>query len=74
MYARVTAMTDPKVMSGEERAILIKRFEEVDPDAKYSRTLEEESIDGYDITVDRLKVFTDLRYAKQLQKRLMAGT
>jgi hypothetical protein len=67
-------MTDPKVMSGEERAILIKRLEEVDPDAKYSRTLEEESIDAYDITANRPKVFTDLRYAKQLEKRLMAGT
>lgn len=60
-------------MSGEERAILIKRLEEVDPDAKYSRTLEEESIDAYDTTVNRLEVFTDLRYAKQLEKRLMAG-
>lgn len=53
---------------------MIKRLEEVDPDAKYSRTLEEESIDAYDITANRLKVFTDLRYAKQLEKRLMAGT
>jgi len=72
IHARAAAITDPKVMPKEERAILIKRLEEIDPDAGYSKTLEEESIDAYDTTVKRLRASTDLRYAKQLEKELRA--
>lgn len=70
VYARAAAMTDPKVMPNEERRILIEKLNEVDPGARYSETLEEENIDAYDTTIKRLKAFTDLRFAKKLEKRL----
>lgn len=70
IYARAAAMTDPKVMPKEERRILIEKLNEIDPSARYSETLEEESIDAYDTTIKRLKAFTDLRFAKELEKRL----
>ena len=71
IYARATAMTDPKVMPREERSILIERLNEIDPAARYSQTLEEETIDPYDTTLKRLKAFSDLEFAKKLEKEIL---
>ncbi|NVM00990.1 MAG: radical SAM protein [Candidatus Helarchaeota archaeon] len=46
--ARAAAMTDPKTMPKEERQILIKKLDKIDPSANYSLTLEEESMDAYE--------------------------
>jgi len=70
IHARAAAMTDPKVMPKEERRILIEKLNEIDPSARYSETLEEENIDTYDTTIKRLKAFTDLRFAKELEKEI----
>ena len=66
-------MTDSKVMPKEERRILIEKLNEIDPGARYSETLEEENIDAYDTTIKRLKAFTDLRFAKDLEKEIKGG-
>jgi len=68
IYARAAAMTDPKIMSKNERKILIERLEEIDPKANYKETLEEEVIDAYDTTVKRLKAYLNLEFAKKLEK------
>jgi len=70
IYARAAAMTDPKVMPREERRILPRRLEEIDPSAEYSKTLEKERVDAYDTTIKRLKASADLEFAKQLEKIL----
>ncbi len=70
IHARAAAMTDSKVMPKEERALLIEKLNEIDPSARYSEMLEEENIDGYDTTIKRLKAFTDLEFAKELEKEL----
>ena len=70
IYARAAAMTDPKVMPKEERRFLIEKLNEIDPSARYSETLEEESIDVYDTTIKRLKAFKDLKFAKELEKEI----
>jgi hypothetical protein len=54
----------------EERKILIQKLNEIDPSARYSQTLEEERIDAYDTTTKRLKAFTDLKFAKELEKEM----
>ncbi len=71
IFARAAAMTDSKVMSESEREILIKRLKEIDPKAKYSETLEEEIIDSYDTTIQRLKAYTDLDYAQWLEQEIL---
>ena len=63
-------MTDPKVMPKEERSILIERLNEINPTARYSETLEEETIDAYDTTLNRLKAFSDSEFAKKLEKEM----
>ncbi len=68
IYARAAAMTDSKVMPEEERKTLVEKLNEIDPSANYSATLEEEQIDAYDTTIKRLKAFTDLEFAKKLEK------
>jgi uncharacterized Fe-S cluster-containing radical SAM superfamily protein len=70
IYARAAAMTDSKIMSREERSILIEKLHEIDPSAHYSTTLEEEQIDAYDTTVKRLKAFTDSMFAGKLEKEV----
>lgn len=71
VYARAAAMTDPKIMPTEERRILLGRLGEIDPAARYSETLEEETIDAYNTTVKRLKAFSDLEFAKKLEKEIL---
>jgi len=68
VYTRAAAMTDPGVMPKEERKILIEKLNRIDPKTNYSSTLEEERIDRYDTTLQRLKAFTDLEFAKKLEK------
>ena len=64
-------MTDSKVMPEEERRILIVKLSEIDRAANYAETLEEEQIDAYDTTIKRLKAFTDLEFAKKLEKEML---
>ena len=71
VYARAAAMTDPKVMPREERSILVERLNQIDPAARYSETLEEETIDAYDTTLKRLKAFSDLEFANKLEKEIL---
>jgi len=70
IYARAAAMTDSRVMPEEERKILIQKLNEIDRAA--AETLEEEQIDTYDTTIKRLKAFTDLEYAKKLEREIKA--
>lgn len=66
--ARAAAMTDPGVMQKEEKKILIEKLNGIDPKADYSSTLEEERIDKYDTTLQRLKAFTDPEFARKLER------
>lgn len=49
----VAAMTDRRIMGSEERKALIKKLSEIDLDL--ATNLEEEHIDSYDTTMERLK-------------------
>jgi len=71
--ARAAAMTDPKVMSEEERRVLIEKLEDIDAGARYSSTLEEEQIDAYDATLKRLKAFSDAEFARRLEGEILKG-
>jgi uncharacterized Fe-S cluster-containing radical SAM superfamily protein len=62
--ARPAAMTDPRVMPGTERDLLIKYLSEIDPSA----ALEEEKIDIYETTVARMKASRDMRFAEGLEE------
>lgn len=68
IYARAAAMTDQKIMPEEERNILIKRLDDIDPSARYSETLEEEVIGSYDTTRKRLIAYTDREFARKLEE------
>lgn len=70
IYARAAAMTDSRIMPKKEREILIERLEEIDPEANYKETLEEEVIDAYDTTIKRLKAYSDIKFAKKWEKIL----
>jgi len=69
--ARAAAMTDSRVMPKEERNILIERLNKIDPAARYSETLEEETIDAYDTTLARLRASSDLEFTKKLEKEIL---
>lgn len=56
-------MTDSRVISQEERKILIQKLDEIDPEANYGTTLEEEQIDRYETTLQRSKAFSDAEFA-----------
>lgn len=71
IVARAAAMTDPKVMPREERENLIGMLEEIDPQANYSTTLEEEIIDPYDTTIKRIKAYFDPEYARKLKEEIV---
>ncbi|MCK4572406.1 radical SAM protein [candidate division WOR-3 bacterium] len=68
IHTRAAAMTDPKIMPGEERNILIKRLDDIDPSARYSDTLEEEVIGPYDTTRKRLIAYTNREFARELEE------
>ena len=63
---RAAAMTDPRVMPREEREILIRKLSEIHPGI--ARDLEEEQIDNYETTLNRIKAFYDAEFAEELQK------
>jgi len=70
IFARAAAMTDPKIMPQKERKILIEKLGEIDP--RYRKgELEEEEIDAYDTSIQRLKAFTDKEFAKKLKEKLL---
>jgi uncharacterized Fe-S cluster-containing radical SAM superfamily protein len=72
IFARAAAMTDPKIMSKEERKSLIEKLSEIDP--RYNRgELEEEAIDAYDTSTKRLKAYTDKEFAEKLKEKLNTG-
>lgn len=71
VYARAAAMTDSRIMPKEERQILIQMLDEIDPEANYPKTLEEEVIDAYDTTIRRIKAYKDRQYAKNLAEEIL---
>ena len=71
IYARVAAMTDNTIMPKEERQPLIQLLDEIDPQANYPQTLEEEVIDAYDTTIRRTKAYQNKEYAKKLNKEIL---
>ena len=73
IYARAAAMTDPRIMSKEERKLLIQMLDEIDPSANYSQTLEEEVMDAYDTTVKRLRALQNKGFAKKLEEEVLRG-
>lgn len=70
IHVRAAAMTDPAVMSRKERDILLNKLSEIDPRADYFSTLEEENIDNYDTTRQRMKAFTDQGFAEKLEREI----
>jgi len=74
IYARAAAMTDPRVMPEEERRLLIEKLDEIDPDANYPETLEEEVIDPYETTLKRLRASVDASFARRLEEEISRGT
>lgn len=68
IYTRAAAMTDPKVMPREEREILIRKLSEINPGI--AKELEEEQIDAYETTINRLKALYDAQFAKELEERI----
>jgi uncharacterized Fe-S cluster-containing radical SAM superfamily protein len=66
--ARAASMTDPKVMSKDERGLLINKLDEIDPSANYSNTLEEEKIDMYETTTARMEASQNPRFAQRLEE------
>ena len=73
IYAKAAAMTDPRVMTKEERKVLVEKLDEIDPIANYSSTLEEEQIDAYETTVKRLEAFSNGKFAKKLEQEILRG-
>lgn len=72
IYARPAAMMDPRVMSEKEKKLLLKKLGEIDPRiARNPYELEEEQIDRYDTTIDRLRASTDFEYAMELEKKIL---
>ncbi|MFX1486518.1 MAG: radical SAM protein [Promethearchaeota archaeon] len=67
---RAAAMTDPSVMPPEERRILIKRLSEIDSRiAENPLMVEEEVIDIYSTTTERLKAYSDSKFAKDFESK-----
>jgi uncharacterized Fe-S cluster-containing radical SAM superfamily protein len=71
--SRAAAMTDPKIMSHEERKILIQKLDEINPNANYGNSLEEEILNWYSTTKQRLKAYDDYEYANKIRKRIIGS-
>jgi len=70
VFARAAAMTDSRIMPKEERKILVEKLSEID--SRYREgELEEEVMDAYDTSIQRLKAFTDKEFAKKLKEKLL---
>ena len=75
IYARAAAMTDSRVMSREERRLLIEKLGEIDPRiAENPSELEEEWIDPYETTIKRLKAFSNPDFARRLEEEIRRST
>ncbi|MBO3799494.1 MAG: radical SAM protein [Candidatus Brockarchaeota archaeon] len=72
IHVRAAAMTDKRIMPEEERKILIQMLDEIDPEARYAETLEEETIDPYDNTVKRLRASVDREFAEKLENEIIS--
>lgn len=68
IYTRAAAMTDPRVMPRKEREILIRKLSEID--SRIAGDLEEEQINEYQTTINRMKAFSDAEFAKELKKAI----
>jgi uncharacterized Fe-S cluster-containing radical SAM superfamily protein len=68
--ARAAAMTDSRVMPRKERELLLQMLDEIDPEADYPKTLEEEVIDPYDTTIKRVRAYMDKDFAENLLREL----
>jgi hypothetical protein len=55
-------------MPKKERDILLNKLNDIDPQADYFSTLDEEQIDNYDTTRQRLKAFTNQEFAEELER------
>jgi hypothetical protein len=63
-------MTDSRVMPRKERELLLQMLDEIDPEADYPKTLEEEVIDPYDTTIKRVRAYMDKDFAENLLREL----
>jgi uncharacterized Fe-S cluster-containing radical SAM superfamily protein len=70
IHAKAAAMTDPEVMPRQERNTLLTKLNDIDPRADYFSTLEEENIDDYDTTRQRLKASADQKFAEKLEREI----
>ena len=66
---RAAAMTDTRVMPEVERRILIEKLSKIDPRV-LDEGLEEEEVNSYNTTVQRLKASSDPEFASKLEKTL----
>jgi len=57
-------------VSKEEKKLLVQMLDEIDPEANYPKTLEEEVIDPYDNTIKRVKAYGDKNFAESLLREL----
>ncbi|MCS7139007.1 MAG: hypothetical protein NZ873_03025, partial [Crenarchaeota archaeon] len=73
IYARAAAMTDKRIMPEEERRILIQMLDEIDPEARYAETLEEEIIDAYDNTLKRFRASMNREFAEKLEDEIISS-
>ncbi|MBS7636780.1 radical SAM protein [Candidatus Bathyarchaeota archaeon] len=71
IYARAAAMTDSRIMPQQERKLLIQMLDEIDREADYPNTLEEEVIDPYDTTIRRIKAYQNQKFAEALLKEII---
>lgn len=69
IYCRAAAMTDPKVMPGEEREILLNKLSQID--RELATDLEEEQMDAYETTMSRLKAFQDKSFLRKLEQKIL---
>ena len=68
IYCRAAAMTDPKMMPGEEREILLNKLRQID--RELATDLEEEQMDAYETTMSRLKAFQDKSFLRKLEQKI----
>ncbi|MEM2109413.1 MAG: radical SAM protein [Candidatus Odinarchaeota archaeon] len=71
LYVRAAAMTDERVMSKGERALLIQMLDGIDPKANYAETLEEEVIYPYSMSVNRIRAFKDGFFADKITRSIL---
>jgi uncharacterized Fe-S cluster-containing radical SAM superfamily protein len=68
IYTRAAAMTDPSVMPGQERQLLLDKLRKIH--SLFAKDLEEEQMDSYDTTMVRLRAAKDVEFARRLERKL----